>query len=191
MRTAIYARVSTNQGLQYVDNQLLLLREFCNRQGWTITQEYCDEKSGKNGDRENFKRLFQDASQRQFDMVLFYSLDRFSREGVLATLKYLEALTSYGVGYRSFTEAYLDSCGIFKDAVISILSTVAKQERIRLSERVHAGLQRARAKGVVLGRRKVRVDREAIRALRGEGRSWAEVVAATGLSKGTVQRAAV
>jgi DNA invertase Pin-like site-specific DNA recombinase len=53
-------------------------------------------------------------------------------------------LTGAGVGYRSFTEPYFDSCGIFKDAVISILATIAKQERIRLSERVRAGLARAR-----------------------------------------------
>jgi hypothetical protein len=44
--------------------------------------------------------------------VLFWSLDRFSREGVLETLQYLQTLTSYGVGWKSFTEQYLDSCGI-------------------------------------------------------------------------------
>jgi DNA invertase Pin-like site-specific DNA recombinase len=48
------------------------------------------------------------------------------------------------VGWKSFTEQYLDSCGIFRDAVLSILATIAKQERIRLSERTVAGLQRAR-----------------------------------------------
>jgi hypothetical protein len=46
--------------------------------------------------------------------------------------------------YRSFTEQYLDSCGIFKDTVLSILATIAKQERIRLSERTVAGLEKAR-----------------------------------------------
>src|SRR5262245_56344429 len=75
------------------------------------------------------------ASRREFDLVLFWSLDRFSREGVLETLQYLRTLTSYGVGWKSFTEQYLDSCGIFRDAVLSILATIAKQERIRLSER--------------------------------------------------------
>lgn len=53
------------------------------------------------------------------------SLDRLSREGVLETLQHLNRLTSYGVGYRSFTEQYFDSCGIFKDAVIAIIATVA------------------------------------------------------------------
>jgi hypothetical protein len=44
---------------------------------------------------------------------------RFSREGVLETLNHLQRLAAYGVGYRSFTEQYLDSCGVFKDAVLS------------------------------------------------------------------------
>jgi hypothetical protein len=47
------------------------------------------------------------ASRREFDLVLFWSLDRFSREGVLATLQCLQRLTPYGVGWRSFTEQYL------------------------------------------------------------------------------------
>jgi hypothetical protein len=95
-----------------------------------------------------FKRLFEDASRRRFDLVLFWSLDRFSRQGVLETLHHLQRLAQYGVGYRSFTEQYLDSCGILKDAVLSILATIAKQERIRISERVHAGLAKARKQAV-------------------------------------------
>src|SRR5579872_4391977 len=80
--------------------------------------------------------LMEAASRREFDLVLFWSLDRFSREGVLATLQYLQRLTSYGVGWKSLQEEYLDSCGVFRDAVLSILATIAQQERIRLSERV-------------------------------------------------------
>jgi DNA invertase Pin-like site-specific DNA recombinase len=99
----------------------------------------CERKrrlsSGKDGERQQFKALFAAASRREFDSVLFGSLDRFSREGVFETLQYLQRLTGYGVGYRSFTEQYLDSCGMFKDAVISILAVIARQERVRLSER--------------------------------------------------------
>ena len=84
--------------------------------------------------------------------MLFWSLDRFSREGVRETLNHLERLTSYGVNYRSFTEQYLDSCGIFKDAVLAILAVIAKQERVRLSERTLAGLAKARKQGRVGGR---------------------------------------
>ena len=55
-------------------------------------------------------------------VLLFWALDRLSREGVLETLQHLNRLTSYGVRYRSFTEQYFDSCGIFRDAVIAIIA---------------------------------------------------------------------
>jgi hypothetical protein len=74
------------------------------------------------------------------------------------TLNHLQMLTGYGVNYRSFTEQYLDSTGMFKEAVIGILAAVAKQERVRLSERTIAGLQRARAQGRVGGRPRTEHD---------------------------------
>ena len=140
-------------------------------------------------DRAEFQAMFRDASQRKFDVLLFWALDRLSREGVLETLKHLSRLTACGVGYRSFTEQYFDSCGVFKDAVIAIIATVAKQERVRISQRVRAGLDVARAKGRRFGRPKVVVDSCLIAALRGQGRSWREISQQTGISKGTAQRA--
>jgi DNA invertase Pin-like site-specific DNA recombinase len=133
--------------------------------------------------------MFEDASQRRFDILLFWSLDRLSREGVLETLQHLQRLTSYGVGWRSFTEQYLDSTGIFRDAVIGILAVIAKQERIRRSERTIAGLQKARRRGRVLGRPRVAVDGDLIRRLRAQGRSWGEVEKETGIARSTAQRA--
>ena len=98
--------------------------------------------------------MFAGASKRQFDLILFWSLDRFSREGTVQTLNHLQRLTGYGENHRSFTKQYLDSTGMFKEAVIGILAAVAKQERVRLSERTIAGLQRAKAQGRVGGRPK-------------------------------------
>jgi DNA invertase Pin-like site-specific DNA recombinase len=73
------------------------------------------------------------------------------------------------------TEQYLDSAGMFRDAVISILAVVAKQERVRLSERTLAGLERARKQGKILGRPRSKVDGNEIRALRASGLSWGEI----------------
>jgi len=75
---------------------------------------------------------------------------------VTETLNYLKVLDSYGVAWKSFTESYLDSTGMFKEAVIAILAAVAKQEHARLSERVVAALRRAKRKGKQLGRPKVK-----------------------------------
>src|SRR6266481_5186597 len=152
IRCCLYARVSTREKGQEVENQLRQLREFAALQGFTVYREYVDHETGKNDDRAEFQAMFRDASQRKFDVLLFWALDRLSREGVLETLQHLNRLTSYGVGYRSFTEQYFDSCGVFKDAVIAIIATVAKQERVRISLRVRAGLEVARAKGKRIGR---------------------------------------
>jgi DNA invertase Pin-like site-specific DNA recombinase len=103
-------------------------------------------------------------------------------------LQHLQRLTSYGVGYRSFTEQYLDSCGLFRDAVIGILAAIAKQERIRLSERTVAGLERARAKGHVGGRSRVTVDRDQVGSLRQGGCSLGQIAEQLHMAKTTVAR---
>ena len=61
MRAALYARVSTRDRGQDTANQMDALREYCRRAGWEIAEEYIDHESGKNGNREAFKRLFVDA----------------------------------------------------------------------------------------------------------------------------------
>src|SRR5580658_1158608 len=190
MRTAIYARVSTKDGRQDTENQLRQLRDFAVTQGWTVVHEYVDRASGKRGDREQFQKMFVAASRREFDCLLFWSLDRLSREGTVETLNHLQRITGYGVNYRSFTEQYLDSTGMFKEAVIGILAAVAKQERVRLSERTIAGLQRARAQGRVGGRPKAEDADPRLLAmleqLRTEGQSIRAIAVEVGKSPNTV-----
>ena len=156
LKCAIYARVSTRDKQETL-NQLNQLRDFCRKQSWLVVAEYIDHETGSVPTRVEFQKMLLHASQRKFDVLLFWALDRLTREGTLATLQYLERLTSYQVGYKSFTEPYLDSCGTFKDVVVSLLATMAKQERIRMGERVRAGLQRARRQGKKLGRPPLRV----------------------------------
>jgi DNA invertase Pin-like site-specific DNA recombinase len=151
-KVAIYARVSTSDGGQTPDNQLLGLRTFAESQGWPVAVEYVDLESGAKSDRPHFRALMEAAAQRQFDIVLFWSLDRLSREGLLPTLQYLNRLGNYGVRWRSFTEPYLDTTAPFGEAIVAVLAAVAKQERLRLVERVQAGLARARVTGTRSGR---------------------------------------
>lgn len=189
MRVALYSRVSTRDKRQDVENQLGQLREFCRKMEWQVVHEYIDRASGKRSDREQFQAMFAACSRREFDLVLFWSLDRFSREGVYETLQHLQRLGGYGVGFRSYTEQYLDSCGVFKDAVLAILATIAKQERIRLSERVVAGLERARAQGRIGGRPPLpdKTRRQVLR-LRATGASLGKIAAQVGISKMSVSR---
>jgi DNA invertase Pin-like site-specific DNA recombinase len=191
-RVALYARVSTRDGRQDTENQLIQLREYCEKQGWQIAAEYVDHDSGGHSRRKHFQELFADARARRFDLLLFWSLDRFSREGVSATLKHLEALTDAGGNWRSYTEQYLDSTGIFRDAVIAILAVIAKQERIRRSERASAAVARLRRQGKAdhLGRKRLLVGSklERCRELHEEGLSLRQIAKQLKVSAMTVQR---
>jgi DNA invertase Pin-like site-specific DNA recombinase len=71
LRVAIYARVSTDDKGQDPLNQLLQLREFALKQGWTVVAEYTDEVSAKNGHRVGFKRMWKDAAGHRFDLAHF------------------------------------------------------------------------------------------------------------------------
>ncbi len=186
---ALYARVSTSDGRQDADNQLAELRRFAASQDWAIVREYLDHESGSKAERPQFGQLLKDASQRKFDVVLFWSLDRFTREGALATLQHLNTLSGYGVAYRSLTEPYLDSCGLFKDAIIAILGTIAKQERIRLSERVKAGLDRAKRQGTKIGRPRRVFNHDELVEYRHQGVSWKKIGRTLRVSATTARRA--
>lgn len=188
MRIAIYARVSTDK--QENANQIDQLREFAARQGWDVAVEFVDTVSGSGKKaRPQFERMMLAASQRQFDLLLFWRLDRLSREGVRMTLTYLERLDSWGVAWRSYQEPYLDSCGVMKDLVISVMALMAQQERIAISERTKAGLARAVKAGKLLGRRAVLVDVPRARKLREDGLGLRPIAKRLKVSVNTLARA--
>ncbi len=186
MRTAIYVRVSTKDKGQDTANQLVQLREYCARQSWTISEEYVDHESAKTGDRAAFKRLFGDASQRRFDVVLVWALDRFTREGVLETFTYIEKLRGFGVAFESYTEAHFSTTGPAGELMLAVAAWIAKQERLRISERTKAGIDRARREGKHCGRPQRVFRRDEALRLRSDGLSWRAVAAATGVPVSTV-----
>jgi DNA invertase Pin-like site-specific DNA recombinase len=188
MKIGIYARVST--GKQENANQLDQLREFAAKQRWEIVAEYIDTVTGSGKlKRPQFDRMMLAASQKQFDLLLFWRLDRLSREGVRKTLRYLELLDSYGVAWRSFMEPFFDSCGVMRDVVISIMATLAEQERINISDRTRAGLQRAVKAGKVLGRREIPVDVVRAHKMQREGLGLRPIAKKLKISVNTLQRA--
>ena len=163
MKTAIYCRVST--GKQEVENQLLQLRTYCSKCNYEIFKEYIDVISGKETSRPAYDLMFQEAHKRLFDLVLFWDLSRFSRAGTLFTLQKLKELENLGIEWESYQEPYFKSAGQFKDVVLSIISTLAKIEREKISERTKAGLQRSKKRALIGKRgkdkhpRKIRRDR--------------------------------
>jgi DNA invertase Pin-like site-specific DNA recombinase len=187
-KAAYYLRVSTEG--QELDNQRAEIRPFIDRRGWKLEYTFEDVVSGgkTEKDRPGFAAMFKAAHQRKFDVLIFWALDRLTREGTLATLNYLQRLESKGVNYVSYQEQWLDSTGPFKDVMISMFATLAKQERARISERTIAGLKIARAKGQRLGRPPV--PEETVRAVlflnQDAGIGVRKIAKSTGFPLGTV-----
>ena len=153
MRIGLYCRVSKNDESQDPQNQLNPLRDFAKALGGEIVGEYIDLASGSNGDRVEFKRMLEDADRRKFDLLLLWSLDRLSREGISNTLGYIERLKRSGIALKSLQESWLDTRDEgLGQLLLAIFSWVAQQERKRIVERTKAGLERAKSQGKKLGR---------------------------------------
>lgn len=186
-RVAIYARVSTSNG-QSVGMQLRDLHELAKRRDFELIEEYCDQGvSGSRESRPALDALLRDARRRKFDVVLVWKLDRLGRS-LVHLVRLLQDLRALGVELISFSEG-LDFTTTTGKLLYQVISAFAEFERDCIRERVRAGLRNARAKGKRLGRPRVVVDACRIAALRAQGRSWREITAETGVSKGTAQRA--
>ena len=161
MRVAIYARVSTADKGQDPENQLRELRAWCANSGHTISREYVEHESGRKGAdlRKELAALFADAAKRKFDCVLFWALDRFSREGMAQTIVHLQRLTSYGVTFHSYTEPHLATDNeLVRNILLALLSSLAKVEAQKISERTKAGMVKAKTKGTRIGRPRLGVE---------------------------------
>jgi DNA invertase Pin-like site-specific DNA recombinase len=191
-RAAIYARVSTEDKGQTPDNQLLQLRAWCERMGYPIVREYVEHENGGKGIeyRKQLAAMFASAARREFDLLLVWSLDRFSREGMAATVGYLQRLASHGVAFRSFTEEHLSTENeLVRNILLATLSSLAKLEREKISQRTKAGLKRARSRGKVLGRPKFSDgDREKLVEALETSASWHAVSRKTRIPYSTVKK---
>jgi len=152
-KTALYLRVSKADESQDPANQLEPLLKMAESLDLEVVAKYIDTASGGSANRPQFQLMIQDAKNHKFDMILVWSLDRFSREGIGNTLSYLKTLKQAFVGLKSLQESWLDTSdrGI-GELLLAIFSWVAEQERTRISERTKAGLVVAKANGKKLGR---------------------------------------
>jgi DNA invertase Pin-like site-specific DNA recombinase len=98
--------------------------------------EYVDTVPGSGRKtRPQFERMLIAASQRKFDLLLFWALDRLSREGIVRTLGYLEQLRGWNIGWRSYTQPFLDTRNEMTNGIVlSVLSAVAAEDH---PERTH------------------------------------------------------
>ena len=188
MKAAIYARVSTANNGQSPEMQLRELREYGERRGWAIANEYVDVGiSGAREKRPELDRLLADAHRRRFDAVVVWKFDRFARS-VSHLLRALETFKALGIEFVSLSEQ-VDTSTPTGKMVFTVLGAVAELERSLIAERVRAGLRNARAKGKRLGRPRVVVDCARIAALRAQGLSWAKIGEELRVSDASIRRA--
>ncbi len=168
MKTALYLRVSTDR--QEVENQLEPLTTFAQQRGLEIVKVYRDTATGKNSDREAFKQMLKDAHRHNFDVIVVWALDRLSREGMSRTIQLIEMLQRMGIAVISYSEPYLDTTNeLARNILLAVVSTLAKGERERISERTKAGLARLKKSGKKLGRPEIDLKKraEAIKLVEG------------------------
>ena len=109
-RACLWLRVSTDgrgqdPGLQRDD-----LDRVCQQRGWEIVQVYEAEESGYGKKpREQFQAMLNDARRGGFEVVVTWSMNRFSREGGWSVSRVLEALQDWEVRFYSFSEPFLDT----------------------------------------------------------------------------------
>ena len=201
VKTALYLRVSTKPRKtikperqlreQTEENQRFKLHGFANAMEWSIAAEFVDRESGAKKNRPGFKAMMDAASRHEFDVILVWSLDRFTREGIGPTLQHLAKLAGYRVAFRSYSEPFLDTTSQFGDLVTSIFAFFAAFERKRIGERVLAAHDRARAEGKHIGRPHAAPDPRLlakVKALREEGKSIRQLANELELTHGTAQR---
>ena len=172
MRCALYARVSTTD--QNCEMQLHELREYIARRGWKNAGEYVDTGfSGAKASRPALDRCMVDASQRKFDILAVYKIDRYGRS-VLHLNQQLAALTSYGVRFIATSQSLdTDEKNPTSRLLLQILASVAEFEREMIRERTLSGIRAAQAAGKVVGRPKRVFRRDEVVRLRDEdGLSW-------------------
>lgn len=150
-RCAIWTRVSTTE--QETENQVAQLQAWAARRGLEVVQIYRITESGwKGAQQKHLSRVYHHARQGKFDILLTWALDRLSREGVGPTLEIVNRLGKAGVEVWSLQETWLETSGELRDLLLAMVGWVARYESNRRSERTRAGLARAQANGVTLGR---------------------------------------
>lgn len=149
-RVAIYARVSTVEKGQDPETQLLALRTYAAQRGFRCVAEYIDYASGRREDRPQYRQLWQAARHRHLDIVLVWRYDRFARS-TAALVQALQEFHRLGVDFISYQE-HIDTTTPQGELIFTIMASLAQFESALISERVKAGMARAKAQGKRISR---------------------------------------
>jgi DNA invertase Pin-like site-specific DNA recombinase len=185
VKVVLYSRVSTLS--QDPETQLGALRLHAAQRGWEVVEEFVDRGvSGAKERRPALDRLMKAAWAGRFQTVVDWRFDRFARS-VKHLVGALETFHSLNIGFVSLQEQ-LDTSTPIGQAMFTIIGAMAQLERDIIRERVKAGLERARTRGIRLGRPRATVATHELVTLRAEGLSFREIANRLRCSRSTVRR---
>jgi len=183
-KVALYARVSTDQQSTGLESQVRILRDYCAKNDIANYELFTDEGiSGTKSSRPALDRMIAAVNNGEISSVIVYSFSRFARS-TTHLLNALQIFKSKNVAFVSITEK-IDTSTPVGLAVFSILAAISQLERDLIAERVKAGLANARAKGKLIGRKKMR-DSDLIRKLLKAGMTFRQIAQIAKCSHGSV-----
>lgn len=190
-KVALYARVSTDLQQGGMESQVRVLKAYCEQNNITDAEFYTDEGiSGTKSSRPALDRMMSAIERDEILSVVVYSFSRFARS-TTHLLNALQIFKRKNVQFVSLTEK-IDTNSAVGIAIFSILASISQLERDLIADRVKIGLANARAKGKLIGRKKMR-DSDLIRKLLKAGMSYRNISTIAKCSHGSVsaERAAM
>ncbi len=150
-KAVCYARFSSSkQREESIVIQLEKIKEYCQQHGLEIVGEYVDEaQSGTSDRRTNFQKLMFDSEAGEWDYVVVYKMDRFSRS-VSDALHYQKHLNKFGIDILSVIEDFDNETpeGGFFNLITMGMSQLYVQN---LRRSVMAGLHQNAKRGIATG----------------------------------------
>lgn len=185
LRVALYARVSTLDKGQDPETQLIQLREYAQRRNFEIIGEFIDYASGTTEERKQYKLMMDAAKKRKIDVVLVWRYDRFARS-TQALVNALKEFKTLGIDFISYQEN-IDTTTPTGELIFHVMASLAQFESSLISERVKAGMQRAKAQGKNISRPKLsKIKLKEIMELKQQGLSMNQISKKSGVVYGTV-----
>jgi DNA invertase Pin-like site-specific DNA recombinase len=184
-KAAIYARVSTPD--QHLEAQLYDLRDLAAKRDYTVIREFEDRGvSGSKSKRAGLDAMLSSARRREFDVLLVAAFDRMARS-TKNFLEIVDELNELGIEFVSAREA-IDTSGPMGRMFITLVGSIAELERSLITERIRAGMRRARLEGQRLGRAPLNIDHDPLVRDRLAGMSLTSVGKKYGVSRASVVR---
>ncbi len=153
MKVAIYARVSTEE--QTEQNQIAVLEKWAIDRGWEVCGTYCDTGSAfQHSDQRELKRLIEDCDRGRYQQVLVYDVSRLTRRGPLELMLLFKQFADRNAPVFSYLDTALNVPNEWQPVLVAIWGMMARIFSTQLSARTKAGMARAKARGVKLGRPK-------------------------------------